>query len=542
MDSNKKDQLSGASNSNKDDAKPSSIIHASPSNSVESIDLNRSSIPSSPARKSDAICDIPPNSDDLQSDGTSSLSNTNSDVSISFMEMNDLIDHHPQPGTYELMNVGIGGRNMPIIPLPLSYYNPFFLFFGLPVIPPLPPLPLSFSIQLMVNRAMPFLFQRLNPSNNSINPGSSGNVNLIDELLEIAKSIESNNPSATYAILARLNVQPMPLSQNPLQRAALCFKNALEALLLGQIERVTFSSVNEAVPRIHATMTFSNMSPTITFGNMITSQAILESVNSAAMIHIIDFDFGFGEQWSSFMSGIALRHQLGRCLLPLIIRITAVVGEETKETQVAKDILLNLANSCNLRLKVEFVSIASLKTYALGGILVINSEATSVRFSPATFRLINGTEFIMFLMRLAPKVAIFEDHECGFDTTPPSFSRDIAEGIQYFGALIESLDAMVGAPLILSNNEEMRNVEQLFVQARVFQCVGIAGQYRLPWQDFFNNAGMVPMPFSEANEEHAESLLQQIAVPGFSLAKQLGMMKLRWNTKELVSISCWRFA
>jgi hypothetical protein len=45
----------------------------------------------------------------------------------------------------------------------------------------------------------------------------------------------------------------------------------------------------------------SEVSPLIQFVNFTCNQALLEAVDDADSIHIVDFDIGFGAQWASFM-------------------------------------------------------------------------------------------------------------------------------------------------------------------------------------------------------------------------------------------------
>ncbi|KAK7847019.1 scarecrow-like protein 6 [Quercus suber] len=116
---------------------------------------------------------------------------------------------------------------------------------------------------------------------------------LFDQLYQLAELIETgNNPVRAQGILARLNHQLSPIVCHHHHPISLIFK-------------------------IGAYKSFSEVSPVLQFANFTCNQALLEALDGFDSIHIIDFDIGFGGQWSSLMQELALRQGGGPALKSL---------------------------------------------------------------------------------------------------------------------------------------------------------------------------------------------------------------------------------
>ncbi|XVF52631.1 hypothetical protein PTKIN_Ptkin05aG0033700 [Pterospermum kingtungense] len=150
---------------------------------------------------------------------------------------------------------------------------------------------------------------------------------LFELLYKAAELVGTGNFSHAQGILARLNHQLSPVGK-PLQRAAFYFKEALQLLLLmnNPVSPLPPRSPTpfDVIFKMGAYKVFSEVSPLIQFVNFTCNQALLEALDDADRIHIVDFDIGFGAQWASFMQELPMRSRGAPSL-----RITAFASPST---------------------------------------------------------------------------------------------------------------------------------------------------------------------------------------------------------------------
>ncbi|XXG45561.1 hypothetical protein AAC387_Pa02g0615 [Persea americana] len=365
----------------------------------------------------------------------------------------------------------------------------------------------------------------------------------LEQLIQAAECVDSNDLSLAHAILARLNHQLQFPTGKPLQRAAFYFREALESLILRSSSKIVFSPL-ETLQKISAYKAFSELSPVFQFANFTANQAILEAVSGSGMIHVIDFEIGLGGQWPPLMQEIAMRcRDSARVLPPPSLRITAIVDEESMETKLAGEVLRSFAREIGIRFQIEFVRLARFETLALAAIGYVEGEAVAVSLTPSIFRRIDGPNtagFLRALRRVSPRIAVFVDSECRRDGAgaPASFRRSFIDGLELYTVLLESLDA---AAALGSSAEQIRRIERFLLRPRISRAVAAAGDRTLPpWRELLAGSGMSPIPLSELAESQAECLLRRIPLSGFHVAKRESSMLLCWQGRELVATSAWR--
>ncbi|XP_058069096.1 scarecrow-like protein 15 [Magnolia sinica] len=348
----------------------------------------------------------------------------------------------------------------------------------------------------------------------------------LEQLIRAVESVESNEIPLAHVILARLNHQIFYPVGKPLQRAAFYFKEALEALIGSRSPISTALTPIETVQKIGAYKAFSELSPIFQFANFTANQAILESTDGFGSIHVIDFDIGLGGQWPSFMQEIAMK-----CRSAPSVRITAIVQEESVETELTREILCSFAREIGIRFQIEFVDLCSIR--------LVGGEAVAVNLSPSIFGRIDGTSFLRLLRRISPRIAVFVDAECRREVAgPPWFRRNFIDGLEFYSVLLESMDAAAAGN---GGAEQMRRIERFLLRPRIFRSVAAAGNRSLLWKDLFSGAGMSPIPFSEFTESQAACLLRRVPARGFHVAKRQATMMLCWQGRELVATSAWRY-
>ncbi|KAK1433268.1 hypothetical protein QVD17_10177 [Tagetes erecta] len=352
---------------------------------------------------------------------------------------------------------------------------------------------------------------------------------VMNELILLAECVETQSFQLAQVILARLNQRLHSPNGKPLQRAAFYFKEAIQSLLTGSTRSLQTCTSYEIVQVIKAHKAFSTVSPIPMFSSFTANQTILDAVDGAMNIHVIDFDIGFGGQWASFLKAVAEKAERRKVNSPAV-RITAVVPEQYEpESRLIRDNLHQFSNDLKLRFEIDFVSIRAFEIVSFKAIKFMNGEKTAVVLSPNVFRRI-GSGFVNDLRRVSPNVVVYVDGELNGTT--------LIDGVRLYTTIMESLEAanVVGG---IGVGEWIRSIEMFVLLPRIMAMVEYSGCRVTPWREFFGRAGMKPVRMSQFAEFQAECLVRRVQVRGFHVAKQESEMVLCWHDRPLVATSAW---
>ncbi|KAL9459228.1 hypothetical protein AB3S75_002588 [Citrus x aurantiifolia] len=408
---------------------------------------------------------------------------------------------------------------------------------------------------------------------NNLGGGFEFDYNYIEELIRAAECLDSNELQGAQMILAHLNhsqnlVGSPPLvvaAGKPLQRAAIFFKEALSSLLLSLLNGLTrptshlSSSWPEIIQSVRAYKAFTAISPIPMFTHFITTQALLESLfldrgsGSPPLIHVIDFDIGFGGQYASFMREIADKAAAARhSNYSTSLRITAVVPDDyVTETRLVKANLVQFARELRIGLHVDFVPARSFEMLSFKAVKLMDGEKLAILLSPTVFRRLGGNStdnaaavaaFVTDIRRISPNVVVFTDNEAWGDfgsgtTAPFSFRKNFVTSLEYYTMVFESLDAAAAA---MNAGDWARKIETHLLRPKIMAAVEVAGRRVAPWREVFSGAGMRPVQLSQFADFLAECLLAKVQVGGFHVAKRQAELVLCWHRWALVATSAWR--
>ncbi|CAJ1948644.1 unnamed protein product [Sphenostylis stenocarpa] len=357
---------------------------------------------------------------------------------------------------------------------------------------------------------------------------------IFDQLYKTAELIEAGNPVHAQGILARLNHQLSPIGK-PFQRTAFYMKEALMSLLHSNAHSFMAFSPISFIFKIGAYKSFSEISPVLQFANFTCNQALIESVERFDRIHVIDFDIGFGVQWSSFMQEIALRSSAAPSL-----KVTAIVSPSTcdeVELNFTKENLIQYAKDINVSFEFSVLNIESLNTPSplLGQFfdneaIAVNMPVSSFTNYPSLF-----PSALHFVKQLRPKIVVTLDRIC--DRIDLALPNNVVHVLQCYSALLESLDA------VNVNLDVLQKIERHFIQPAIKKIIlgHHHSQEKLPpWRNLFLQSGFSPFTFSNFTEAQAECLVQRAPVRGFHVERKPSSLVLCWQRKELISVSTWR--
>ncbi|CAI0499280.1 unnamed protein product [Linum tenue] len=371
-------------------------------------------------------------------------------------------------------------------------------------------------------------------------PGGGQQHELLDQLYKAAEMVGTGNFTHAQGILARLNQhqQLSPIGK-PLYRAAFYFKEALQ-LSLGH------NNVNNNLPtpfdvifKMGAYKVFSEVSPLIQFINFTCNQAILESLEDADRIHIVDFDIGFGAQWASFMQELPRN----RGITPSL-KITAFASPSTHhpiELGLMQENLTQFANEIGISFELDVINFDSLdqqSCFSLPIFRASENEAIAVNFPvwAASGQPSALPSLLRLIKQLNPKIVVSLDR--GSDRSDLSFPQHVLHALQSYINLFESLDAAN------VTSDALNKIERFLLQPKIESTV--LGRLRGPdkmmpnWKTVFASSGFSPVPFSNFTETQAECVLKRAQVRGFHVEKRHAFLVLYWQGRELISASAWR--
>lgn len=361
-----------------------------------------------------------------------------------------------------------------------------------------------------------------------------------DQLFKAADLILTGNFSLAQEILARLNHQ-LSLPAKPLVRAALYVKEALQMLLLmgNPVAAPPPKALTpyDVVHKMNAYKVFSEVSPITQFVNFTSTQAILEALDDADAIHIIDFDIGCGAQWASFIQELPLRKRGAPSL-----KITALAPLSVTnpfELGLIRENLVQFANDIGLAFELQVVNLDMFDPSLCSMPNFRTSEDEAIAVSIPIWCSSNRPSILapllQFIKQQSPKIVVSLDR--GFDRSDVPFPQHLVHTVDSCTNFLESLDGLNVASDIVNK------VEKFFVQPMIENTV--MGRVQFPekmphWKNLFASAGLSPVQFSNFTETQADYVVKRTPGRGFHVEKRQASLVLSWQRRELVAASAWR--
>ncbi|KAL3499556.1 hypothetical protein ACH5RR_038649 [Cinchona calisaya] len=361
-----------------------------------------------------------------------------------------------------------------------------------------------------------------------------------DQLYKATELILAGNFSHAQGILARLNHQLSP-AVKPFQRAAFYFKEALQLLLL-MPNRATSPSLRNPTPldgifKMGAYKMLSEVSPLIQFMNFTSNQALLEALDDADHIHIIDFDIGCGAQWSSFMQELPRRNRGATSL-----KITAFASPSiyhSVEISLIHESLTHFANDLGIIFELEVVNFDSFDPSAHSASSFRSSGSGTIAVNFPIWSISSQStilpSLLCFIKQLSPKIVVMLDRGCEKFELPPS--HHLLNALQYYELFLDSIDAASMA------SDASNKIERFLIQPRIESIVfgRLQSPNQIPpWANLFASAGFSSFPISNFAETQAECVVKRSPVSGFHVEKRQASLVLYWQRRELLSASVWK--
>ncbi|KAF8658984.1 hypothetical protein HU200_058825 [Digitaria exilis] len=328
------------------------------------------------------------------------------------------------------------------------------------------------------------------------------------------------------------------------------------ALALRADAKSSSSSSSRSPSSSGAYLAFNQIAPFLRFAHLTANQAILDAVDGARRIHILDLDAAHGVQWPPLLQAISDRAYSAGCgAPPPEVRITGA-GEDPDTLLRTGSRLRAFARSIHLPFHFTplLLSSSTSSSATAGG---STPPSTSLKLHPDETLAVNcvmflhklGGEdevaaFFKWVKSMAPAVVTVAERETiaasgGYDAIN-DLPRRAAVAMDHYAAVFEALEAT--AP---PASRERLAVEQEVLGREIEASLGSSGgrwwRGVERWGAAARAAGFAARPLSAFAVSQARLLLRlHYPSEGYLVQEVRGACFLGWQTRPLLSVSAWQ--
>jgi hypothetical protein len=310
-----------------------------------------------------------------------------------------------------------------------------------------------------------------------------------------------------------------------------------------------------------AYLAFNQIAPFLRFAHLTANQAILDAVDGARRVHILDLDAAHGVQWPPLLQAIADRAAAG--CPPPEVRITGAGADRDTLLRTGSR-LRAFARSIQLPFRFTPLLLRCGTSHShhdhdtvAGATTTTDSRAstTTLELHPDETLAVNcvmflhklgGPDelaaFLKWVKAMSPAVVTVAEREPaggGWDHVD-ELPRQVAVAMNHYAAVFEALEATVPP-----GSRERLLVEQEVLGREIEAALGPAGG-RWWWRGLerwgvaARAAGFAPRPLSAFAVSQARLLLRlHYPSEGYLVQEARGACFLGWQTRPLLSVSSW---
>ncbi|AES65005.1 DELLA protein 2-like [Medicago truncatula] len=383
------------------------------------------------------------------------------------------------------------------------------------------------------------------------------NVSLAESLLACAEKVGYQQYERARKLLSQIESLSSKTG-NPVKRVVHYFAEALCQRIDKETGRFSVSSnnmqkmeslfdpqevskdLNPAMIALYEDLPFSQVSI------FTCVQALLENVNDAKKIHVIDLEIRKGCQWTILMQALQSRNE---CPLELL-KITAIEsGNSDTSKHIVEDTgkrLKDFAQSLNIPFSFDIVVVSDL-LHIREELFKIDSEETVAVYSQFALRSKiqqpDKLETIMRVIRtINPIVMVVAEIEANHNSK--SFVNRFIEALFYFSAYFDCFETC------MKGDEKNRFIlESMYFSHGIRNIVAEEGAERKSrnvkidvWRAFFTRFGMVETELSMKSLYQAELVAKRFAC-GYACTFDMNghCLLVGWKGTPINSVSVWKF-
>ncbi|KAG9137312.1 hypothetical protein Leryth_014945 [Lithospermum erythrorhizon] len=387
-------------------------------------------------------------------------------------------------------------------------------------------------------------------------------VKLIQLLLTCATHASSGNLHRADLCLQQIS-QLSSISGDSMQRLAARFGAAFAVRLIkrwpGIYKGLSQSGLISTIDIDRGHLIFNQRFPYMGFAYSIINQTLIHSVSSDPFIHILDLGTGDPQLYIPFFQNLSNEDQE-----PPSLRITCVHTNKMMLENLGS-ILKKEAGIYGIRMEFNPINI-SLKNLTLNMLKASKGEALAVISIFSLHHLLaedevganfvtrntNGvqdckqlSQFLKMLQSMSPKVVFLVEQESDHNLT--RLVDRFVEGLQFYSALFDSIDATFKTMMDSSSSEQERFVlEEMFGKEieNIVACEGVERFERHEryekWTIRFDQAGFKPVRLWFDVMKEAKKVVDSYGVSGYKIVNKKGRdLMICWHDRPIYAVSAW---
>ncbi|CAI0541795.1 unnamed protein product [Linum tenue] len=314
--------------------------------------------------------------------------------------------------------------------------------------------------------------------------------------------------------------------------------------LMNRFQRLNVEETITAISPIVAVL--YEKIPFFQVGQLAGVQAIVESVEKAKRIHIIDLRIRNGMQWTALMQALstASKGKRRRRRAPEILKITAIVTISENLVRGTGERLAKFAESMEIPFEFNTIVVSSFTELDEAQFDLDPRETVAVFGEYALQGLVsdpNELEALMeVLKKISPSIMVVLESEVNLNSS--NFARRFVEMLFHYGAYFDCLDACLD-----SSTGERGLIESMFLN-KITELLVKEGE-EMPrvvtvdvWRKFFGQFSVWEVGLSSSAMETVNLLLGRFVKGKWCTLDMDGRcLIVGWKGTPIFSLSTWKF-
>ncbi|KAL5973350.1 hypothetical protein ACLOJK_030000 [Asimina triloba] len=374
-------------------------------------------------------------------------------------------------------------------------------------------------------------------------------VDLRTILIQCAQAVAADDRRTAYELLKQIRQHSSPYGDGS-QRLAHCFANGLEARLAGngsQMSMALSKKKTTAADILRAYHLYLSACPFKKISHFFANQSILDAVENATRLHIVDFGISFGFQWPCLLQRLA-----GRTGGPPMVRITGIDFPQpgfrpTERVEETGRRLAEYARSFDI--PFEYIPIAKKwETIQVEDIKIENDEVLVVNCLYSFKKLADETVVIdsprnivlNTIRKMNPDLAIHGIVNGAYGA--PFFITRFREALFHWSACFDMLETNVPR-----EHPERLLIERDLFGREVMNIIACEGAERderpetyKQWQVRNMRAGFTQLPLNQDIMKKARDKVKSCYHKDFVIDEDSQWMLQGWKGRIIYALSTWR--
>ncbi|KAI3469295.1 hypothetical protein Pfo_025958 [Paulownia fortunei] len=377
----------------------------------------------------------------------------------------------------------------------------------------------------------------------------SEEVQLVQNLLSCAEKVAEKQYERAIKFLKECD-KMSSRTGTPIQSLVFYFSEALSEKIARETGRITPKDLEkkavDPLERVKFPSTtliaFHKEYPVSQITKLVAIQAIVDHLEEARKLHVIDLEIGSGVQWIILMQALAAQseHPIQH------LKITAM---GTKSKLILEDTgrqLASFAQSLHLTFTFKIILVEDILDLNQDLFELDADEALAVYESFSLMRMIGRVDRLDLLMRvirnISPCVMVVSEVEANCNS--PTFVGRFIESLFFFGVFFDSL-----ADCLKNDETSRRDTESTWFRSTIRNVLAAKGDERKirhvninVWRAYFARFGLVEIELSMSSLDQANLVLQSFSYGNsFTLYRDGKSFTIGWKGTPLSSVSAWKF-